>query len=254
MALVEYEVKGRIAYITMNRPEKLNAINHEMLDGLWQAFTNLRDDPEVWLGIVTGNGRAFSVGHDLVEMGGGSAPVRESATTDQLYFMEQHIWKPIIAAINGICLAQGAGIALGADIRVAADTAQFGWPQVKRGISSISGPVILSHRVPLGNALETLFVGEFLPAQEAQRLGLVNHVVPQEEVMSKAEELAGKILENAPLAVRAIKEAAIRGLHLSLQDRLSVAALVSARVRNSEDSQEGLNAFKEKRAPVWKAR
>ncbi len=254
MALVEYQVKGRIAYITMNRPEKLNAINHEMLEGLWQAFTNLRDDPEVWLGIVTGNGRAFSVGHDLVEMGGGGAPVRESATTDQLYFMEQHIWKPIIAAINGICLAQGAGIALGADIRVAADTAQLGWPQVKRGISSISGPVILSHRVPLGNALETLFVGEFLSAQEAQRLGLVNYVVPQEEVMSKAEELAGKILENAPLAVRGIKEAAIRGLHLSLQDRLSVATLVSARVRNSEDAQEGLNAFKEKRAPVWKAR
>ena len=161
MALVEYEVRGRIATITMNRPEKLNAMNREMLEGLWEAFTNLRDDPEVWLGIVTGTGRAFSVGHDLEEMGGGGKT--SAGSTDELYFMVQHIWKPIIAAVNGYCLAQGAGIALGADIRVAAETAQFGWPQTKRGISSISGPVILGHRVPLGQALELLLTGDFLP-------------------------------------------------------------------------------------------
>ena len=200
MALVEYEVRGRIATITMNRPEKLNAMNREMLEGLWEAFTNLRDDPEVWLGIVTGTGRAFSVGHDLEEMGSGGKT--SAGSTDELYFMVQHIWKPIIAAVNGYCLAQGAGIALGADIRVAAETAQFGWPQTKRGISSISGPVILGQRVPLGQALELLLTGDFLPASEALSLGLVNYVVPEEEVLPKVEALAGTILENAPLAVR----------------------------------------------------
>ncbi len=254
MALVEYEVKGRIAYITMNRPEKLNAMNHEMLEGLWQAFANLRDDPEVWLGIISGAGRAFSVGHDLAEMGAGGGTERSIGTTDELYFLEQHIWKPIVAAVNGYCLAQGAGIALGADIRVASETAQFGWPQTKRGISSISGPVILSHRVPLGKARELLLTGDLLSAAEALNLSLVNYVVPPEEVMAKAEALADKILSNAPLAVRAMKEATVRGLHLSLHDRLNLATAVFEQVRGSEDAQEGLAAFQEKRAPMWKAR
>ena len=252
MALVEYEVRGRVATITMNRPEKLNAMNREMLEGLWEAFTNLRDDPEVWLGIVTGTGRAFSVGHDLEEMGSGGKT--SAGSTDELYFMVQHIWKPIIAAVNGYCLAQGAGIALGADIRVAAETAQFGWPQTKRGISSISGPVILGQRVPLGQALELLLTGDFLPASEALSLGLVNYVVPEGEVLPKVEALAGTILQNAPLAVRAMKEATVRGLHLSLHDRLNVATTIFERVGATEDAREGLAAFQEKRAPQWRGR
>ena len=252
MALDEYQVKGRIASITMNRPEKLNAMNREMLDGLWQAFTNFRDDPDAWLGIVTGKGRAFSVGHDLEEMRGESGAPANAGSTDELYFMVQHIWKPIIAAVNGYCLAQGAGIALAADLRVVADTAQFGWPQTKRGSSSISGPVILGHRVPLGKALELLLTGDFLPASEALKNGLVNNVVPETEVMPKAEELAKKILQNAPLATRAMKEATLRGLHLSLHDRLNVATTIFERVGATQDAKEGLAAFQEKRPPQWK--
>ena len=254
MAQVEYKVDGRIAYITLNRPEKLNAIGHEMLRELWEAFTRLRDDPDVWLGIVTGNGRAFCVGHDLVEMSGGGKMADMPGSVDELYFMQQHIWKPIIAAVNGICLAQGAGIALGADIRVAAETAQFGWPQTKRGISSISGPVILSHMAPMCNAMEILFTGEFVPASRALELGLVNYVVPEDELMSKAEELAARILQNAPLAVRGMKEAAVRGLHMSLQDRLTVATMVYDRLQDTEDAREGLRAFQEKRDPVFVGR
>ena len=253
MAVVDYEVRDRIAYVTLNRPEKLNALTREMLDLLWDAFTAFNDDPEAWLCIVTGTGRAFSVGHDLVEMGqAGAKPPKH--TTDELYYMEQHIWKPIIAAVNGLCLAQGAGIALGADIRVASEAAQFGWPQVKRGITSISGPGILSHRLPLCTALELLFTGEFMPASEALRHGLVNYVVPQDEVMGKAQELADKILENAPLAVRAMKEAAIRGLDLPLSERLSVGAEMFERIKATKDAQEGLAAFQEKRTPVWRGR
>ncbi len=254
MALVEYEIKGRIAYITMNRPEKLNAMNREMIDGLWDGFTNFRDDPEVWLAIVSGRGRSFSVGHDLAEMSAGGAAVRGHGSTDELYFAEQNIWKPIIATVNGHCLAQGAGIAMGADIRIASETAQFGWPQTKRGISSISGPVILGQRIPLPRAMELLFTGEFMKADEALALGLVNHVVPESELISRTEEIAAKILENAPLAVRAMKEATMRGLHLSLPDRLNLAGMVFEQVRGSADAQEGLDAFKEKRAPNWIAK
>ena len=255
MAQVEYEVKGRIAYITMNRPEKLNAMTHEMLKGLWDAFTNLRDDPDIWLGIVTGEGRAFSVGHDLVEMSAGGKMADVPGSTDELYyFMATEIWKPIIAAVNGLCLAQGAGVALGADIRVAADSAQFGWPQVKRGISSISGPSILSRRVPIGTALELLLTGDFIDAAKALELGLVNYVLPADEVMNKAEELAAKILANAPLAVRAMKEAAMRGLDLPLRDRLEVATSVYDRLQDTEDAREGLSAFQEKRPAVFRGR
>ena len=253
MPQVQYEVKGRIAYITMNRPEKLNAINPEMLEGLWHSFTDLRDNADAWLGIVTGTGRAFSVGHDLVEM---SAGVGEHAagSTDELYLMQQNITKPIIAAVNGLCLAQGAGIAMGADILIAADMAQFGWPQTKRGLSSISGPVTLSHRIPLNKAMELLLTGDFLSAQDALGLGLVNYVVPPGELMARAEKVAAKILENAPLAVRAMKEAAIPGIHLSLEERLKRATAVFDRVHGTEDASEGLKAFQEKREPVWKGR
>ncbi len=255
MPQVEYEVKDRIAYITMNRPEKLNAMTHEMMKGLWDAFANLRDDPDAWLAIVTGKGRAFSVGLDLVEIRSGVKMADLPGSTDELYqFLATEVWKPIIAAVNGICLAQGAGVAFGADIRVAADSVQFGWPHAKRGISSISGPTILSRRVPIGKALELLFTGDFIDAPEALELGLVNYVVPADEVMNKAEELAAKILANAPLAVRAMKEAAIRGLDLPLQDRLEVATNIYDRLQDTEDAKEGLAAFEEKRAPVFRGR
>ena len=255
MPQVVYEVRDRIAYITMNRPDKLNAMTHEMLNGLWKAFTSLRDDPDVWLGIVTGNGRAFSVGHDLVEMSAGGKMADTPGSTDELYhFMATEIWKPIIAAVNGICLAQGAGVALGADIRVAADSARFGWPQVKRGISSISGPVILSQRVPIGKALEILLTGDFIDAGEALQMGLVNYVVPGDQVMKKTEDLAHRIMENAPLAVRGMKEAAVRGLELPLKERLEVATRIYDRLQDSEDAREGLEAFQEKRAPIFRGR
>ena len=252
MSLVKYEIRQRIAYITMNRPEKLNAITPDMLSKLWDAFTDLRDNPDVWLGIVTGTGRAFSVGHDLKAMSEMSGENKSSGSTDQLYLMQQNITKPIIAAVNGLCLAQGGGIAMGSDILIASENAQFGWPQTKRGLSSISGPVILSKRIPNGKAMELLFTGDFLSAEDALNIGLVNYVVPESQLIEKSNELAHKILENAPVAVRGMKEAVLPRDDETLEGRLNKATEIFERVRNSVDAQEGLNAFEEKRSPKWK--
>ena len=249
---VIYEVKKGIAYITLNRPEKLNAINPEMRELLWEAFQDVRNNDAVRCAIVTGSGRAFSTGHDLVAMA--SARANEGPTTGDLYVEQSKIWKPIISAINGICLAQGCGIALGSDIRIASTQAQFGWPQAKRGISSVSGPALLSQVVPRNIAFEFLFTGDFVDAQKALELMLVNYVVPPEEVMPRAEEMARKITANAPLSLAAIKEASIKGSEMGLAERVAFAQAKRDEVLQSEDAQEGVRAFAEKRAPVWKGR
>ena len=249
---VIYEIKGGIAYITLNRPEKLNAINPEMRELLWDAFQDVQHNPEVRCAIVTGRGRAFSTGHDLVAMA--NARANEGPSTGDLYVVQSHIWKPIIAAINGVCLAQGCGIALGSDIRIASREAQFGWPQAKRGIASVSGPALLSQVVPRNIAFEFLFTGEFVDAQKALELMLVNYVVEPEEVLPRAEEMAQKIVANAPLSLAAIKEASIKGAEMGLEERVAFAQAKRDEVLQSEDAKEGVAAFAEKRAPVWKGR
>ena len=253
---VLYDIREGIAYITLNRPEKLNAINPEMRQLLWEAFQDVKNNPEVRCALVAGAGRAFSTGHDLVAMASAraNAQVNDSPTTGDLYVVQSQIWKPIIAAINGICLAQGCGIALGSDIRIASSEAQFGWPQAKRGISSVSGPALLSQVVPRNIAFEFLFTGDFVDAQRALELMLVNYVVPLEEVLPKAEEIARKITANAPLSIAAIKEAAIKGSEMGLEERVAFAQKKRDEVLQSEDAKEGVAAFAEKRAPLWKGR
>jgi len=249
---VLYEIKEGIAYITMNRPEKLNAIDPPMRQLLWDAFQDVKNNPEVRCAIVTGAGRAFSTGHDLIAMAAGGA--NEGHSTGDLYVVQSTIFKPIIAAINGICLAQGCGIALGSDIRIASSKAEFGWPQAKRGISSVSGPAPLSQVVPRNIAFEFLFTGDFVNAEKALQLMLVNYVVEPEEVMPRAEEIARKITANAPLSIAAIKEAAIKGSEMGLEERVAFAQQKRNEVLESEDAKEGVLAFAEKRAPVWKGR
>jgi enoyl-CoA hydratase/carnithine racemase len=249
---VIYEIKEGIAYITLNRPEKLNAIDPPMRQLLWDAFQDVKNNPEVRCAIVTGAGRAFSTGHDLVAMAAGNA--NEGHSTGDLYVVQSTIFKPIIAAINGICLAQGCGIALGSDIRIASSKAEFGWPQAKRGISSVSGPALLSQVVPRNIAFEFLFTGDFVNAEKALQLMLVNYVVEPEEVMPRAEEIARKITANAPLSIAAIKEAAIKGSEMGLEDRVAFAQQKRNEVLETEDAKEGVRAFAEKRAPVWQGR
>lgn len=249
---VIYEVQDGVAYITLNRPEKLNAINPEMRELLWDAFQDVRNNDDVRCAIVTGKGRAFSTGHDLVAMA--NARANEGPSTGDLYVEQSKIWKPIISAINGVCLAQGCGIALGSDIRIASTEAQFGWPQAKRGISSVSGPALLSQVVPRNVAFEFLFTGEFVDARRALELMLVNYVYEPDEVMPRAEEMARKITANAPLALAAIKEASIKGSEMTLEERVAFAQVKRDEVLATEDAQEGVKAFAEKRAPVWRGR
>ena len=247
-----YEIKNGIAFITLNRPEKLNAIDPAMRLILWDSFQDVKNNPEVRCAVVTGAGRAFSTGHDLVAMA--SPQANEGPTTGDLYVVQSQIFKPIISAINGICLAQGCGIALGSDIRIASSAAQFGWPQAKRGISSVSGPALLSQVVPRNIAFEFLFTGEFVDAQKALDLMLVNYVVEPDEVMPRAIEMAEKITANAPLSLAAIKEASIKGSEMGLEERVAYAQTKRDEVLKTEDAQEGVRAFAEKRAPVWKGR
>jgi enoyl-CoA hydratase/carnithine racemase len=252
MAKVEYEIRERVGYITLNRPDKLNAIDVEMRDELWRVLHDVNENPEVWLAVITGRGRAFSVGHDLVSMSGrGDDLYPDEISTEDIYVYQTQIFKPIIAAINGFCLAQGGGIALASDIRIASDQAQFGWPQAKRGIGSVSGPCMLAHRMPLNLALEFLFTGDTISAQRALELDLVNKVVPHDELESATDEVVQKLLQNAPLAMRAMKEVAIRGLSMRLEDRVRLAGIVNRRLQRTEDAQEGLSAFAEKRTPVF---
>ena len=249
---VIYEIKQGIAYITLNRPEKLNAIDPPMRQQLWDAFQDVDKNTEVRCAVVTGAGRAFSTGHDLVAMAAGGA--NEGPSTGDLYVVQSNIWKPIIAAINGICLAQGCGIALGSDIRIASSKAEFGWPQAKRGIASVSGPALLSQVVPRNIAFEFLFTGDFVDAEKALELMLVNYVVDPDQVMAKSEEIAQKITANAPLSLAAIKEASIKGSEMGLEERVKFAQDKRNEVLESEDAKEGVLAFAEKRAPIWKGR
>ena len=252
MSFIEYTVTDKVAKITLNRPDKLNAINRAMREELFRVFADFEAREDAWVAIVTGTGRAFSVGHDLEEMGGPSGDEPSGTSIEDLYVMQTRIWKPIIAAINGYCLAQGGGIALASDIRIAADSAQFGWPQAKRGISSISGPSMLANRIPLNYALEFLLTGNFISAAEAHRLHLVNKVVAPDALANTADEYAQTIVQNAPLATRGMKEASVRGQNLGLEERVNLASQLFERVRGSADAEEGLRAFVEKREPDFK--
>jgi E-phenylitaconyl-CoA hydratase len=256
MPVVLYEKRGQTVVLTLNRPEAMNAINREVRDGLRESFLKFRDDDDARTLIVTGAGdKAFSAGADLKEMSilQQQRHTDPAGATTAAVLRNIELWKPIIAAVNGYCLAGGLELALACDIRIASDSASFALTEVTRGIiPGNGGTQILPRVVPLGMALELMFTGEHIGADEAYRIGLVNRVVPQSELMTAAMALAQRINESAPISIRLVKEAALKGLDLPLMDGLRMESLFSMFVHTTDDAKEGPRAFAEKRKAVYK--
>jgi enoyl-CoA hydratase/carnithine racemase len=250
---VRVERDGRVAMVTIDRPEARNAIDPETSRALNEAFAGIERDPDAWVSIVTGTGEVFCAGADLKALAAGR---RLEITDAEPYgfggLARPGRMKPVIAAANGHALAGGLELLLACDLVVAAEEAQFGLPEVTRGLIAGAGGVFrLAQQIPFRRAMELVLTGERIDAAEALRLGLVNRVVPRGEVLGTARELAARICENAPLAVR--ESRAIVAVAPALDDgegwRLSDEA--AARVHRTDDAREGPTAFAEKRAPRW---
>ncbi|MBI4283870.1 MAG: enoyl-CoA hydratase/isomerase family protein [Chloroflexi bacterium] len=258
METIIYEVKERVATLTLNRPESMNAMNSVMGREVSETLQDFRDDPDAWVLIITGAGdRAFSAGMDLKEFSqrqqGGGAVEARPRFLPRLQNATLEIWKPIIAAINGIAVGGGLELVMCSDIRIAAETARLGLMEVKRGIVPGSGGMFrLPRQVPVVMALEMLLTGDPIPAQEALRIGLINQVVPPAELMPAAHKMAERILSCAPLAVRKAKETLYRGLEMPLHHALVSSFGID--LNSTEDAKEGPKAFAEKRPAVWKGR
>lgn len=246
---VDYEKEGRIAIFTINRPEAMNSLNVQVRQELHEALIDFRDDDDLWVGIITGAGeKAFSAGADIKEFRPGPAARIVRIPVDQ-------IWKPVIAAINGYALGGGLELALECDIRIAAEHARLGQPEVVIGFMPAGGATQrLPRFIPRAKAAEILLTGQHIDAQEAYRLGLVNKVVPLDKLMSTAKQYAEAICKNGPLGVRATKEAMIRGYNLTLDEGLQLERDLANRVRGTADFMEGAKAFAEKRPPDYQAK
>ncbi|MDO8673526.1 MAG: enoyl-CoA hydratase-related protein [Dehalococcoidia bacterium] len=255
---VIYEKNGRIAKITIDRPEAMNALDAETFTELCKALVDFRDDRDLWVAILTGAGdRAFSAGADLKTLIPGRAGRKSSSqgAPNVLIFSGLNIMKPMIAAVNGHCLAGGLGLALLCDIRIAAENATFGTMGVKRGIIPGAGQTQrLPRLISLAKAFEMFFLAEKIDAHEAYRIGLVNLVVPQGDLLTIAGDWARKISENAPLAIKATKEAVLRGLALPIDQGLRLESLLGDPMNYTEDFKEGVRAFAEKRKPQFTGR
>ncbi len=255
----DYKKEGKIAIFTLNRPEARNAHTLELLRAMHKAMMDFREDPELWVGIITGAGTAFCAGADIKEL----FPYWREHRAERwaIPLIPEHgveafeSWKPLIAAINGPALAGGMELALACDIRIASEKARFGLPEVRVGVLPAGGATWrLPRSIPWCKAAELIFTGRIIDAQKALQLGLVNEVVPPEQLMPKAREWAEAICECSPLAVRAAKEAMVRGTVMSEEDSGRLEHALFGYLLDTEDGAEGRAAFIEKRTPVWKGR
>ncbi len=252
---ISYEKKGRIAYVTINRPERLNSLHPPASRELLEAFTAFRDDSNLSVAILTGAGdRAFSAGNDLkytAEHGYQPARPGERLTFGGIT-SNFECWKPIIAAVNGYALGGGLELALACDIIIAAEHAELGLPEVRVGlVAGAGGTHRLPRHIPLKIAMGMLMTGRRITAQEAYRLGLVNEVVPLSELLPTAERWANEIMEAAPLSVRASKQMATLGLGWPLDIAIGRIYSEHQKAMASNDFIEGPRAFAEKRKPNW---
>jgi|Deesub1362A_J573_1020465.scaffolds.fasta_scaffold00042_99 enoyl-CoA hydratase/carnithine racemase len=258
---IRVEKKDHITIVTINRPEVRNALHPPACKEMDEAFNEFCEDPDAWVAIVTGEGdKAFCAGNDLKwQAQHGYEALRKGLDSLKGGFggitRRFDCFKPIIAAVNGLALGGGFEIVLACDLIVAAEHASFGLPEPRVGLMAGAGGVHrLPRHIPYHLAMGMILTGRRFSAQEAEAMGLVNEVVPSKELMAAAQRWASEILECSPLAVRASKEAALRGMDMGLQEAIGTVFPGMTILRESEDAVEGPRAFAEKRKPRWKGR
>lgn len=255
---VKFEQRGQIAYVTVSRPKVLNALNMATMGELLQAFTFVKDDANIRVAILTGEGeKAFIAGADINELATqGATQGKEYASRGQAVLdLIEGCGKPVIACVNGFALGGGCEVAMACTMRLASDNAKMGQPEVKLGIiPGYGGTQRLPRLVGKGLAQQILLTGEIISAQEALRIGLVNEVVPQAELIGRAEAIAAKIVANAPLAIQYVIEAVNKGMDMTLQEGLFLEASLFGLCCATEDKNEGTKAFLEKRAAQFKGK
>ena len=253
-----YEKKGRVAYFTLNRPDALNSLNPELAQELSKAMVDFREDPQLWVGIVTGAGdRAFSAGADIKQL----LPFMKDQWGPRPWLMPPNpmrgleLYKPLVAAVNGHALGGGLELALVCDIRIAAEHATFGVPEVRLGlIPGWGGTSRLPHLLPKAIAAQMLLTGQAISAQEAHRLGLINEVVPKDKLMETAERWAQRLAEPGPLAVRAAKEVMLKTMSMTLEESLKLEWEKIMYLYTTADWEEGREAFISRRKANFQAK
>src|SRR5881296_3476470 len=253
-----YEQRGAIAYVTLNRPKVLNALNKATWEDLRAAFEDARDDTAVRGVILTGAGnKAFIAGADISELAHVAAFQAEQSSRfgQGVLDLIENLGKPVIAAINGFALGGGCETAMACTVRVAAENAKFGQPEVKLGVlPGGGGTQRLPRLVGKGRALQLILTGEMISAQEAYRIGLVNEVVPSADLITRAEAILEQIFSNAPLAVKYSLEAVNKGLETTQSEGLSLEASLFGLCAGTDDKKEGTQAFLQKRAAQFQGR
>src|ERR1700741_630671 len=253
-----HEKKNSIAYVTVNRPKVLNALNMATMEELRVAFTDIRDDSAIRVGILTGSGeKAFTAGADIGELSKHDAVTGKEYTHrgQSVLDLIASLGKPVIACINGFALGGGCEIAMACTMRLASSNAKLGQPEVKLGIiPGYGGTQRLPRLVGRGIAMQMVLTGETITAQEAHRIGLVNEVLPSAELIPRAEAIAAKIIANAPLAVQYAMEAVNKGMEMTLPEGLYLEAVLFGVACATEDKKEGTTAFLEKRQAQFKGK
>lgn len=253
------ERAGRTLIVTLYRPEVRNALHRAASDELDDVWSSYEADPELWVAILTGSGdKAFSAGYDMKDAGEPTGAPFLAHRHPRGFGALTHRFgmsKPVIAAVNGVAVGGGFELALACDIIVAAEHAEFGFPEPRVGRMAMDGGIHrLVRHVPLKMAMGMLLTGRRITAAEAQRIGLVNEVVPAATLMDAAQTWADAIVQGAPLSVQATKEMAYAGLGLPLREAMALLTPAASRALDSEDQAEGVRAFRERRAPQWKGR
>ena len=253
---IVYEKRDQVAVLTINRPEAMNSISAKVSREMHAAWTDFNEDDAMRVAILTGSGeRAFSTGMDLVATAMGESQFEGRPAPFGGFTKRMPIYKPIIAAINGFCLAGGLELALACDIRIAIPGARFGLPEVKWAIMpGAGGTQRLPRAIPEAWANYMILTGEFIDAETASRIGLISEVVPPEQLLDRAHQIAAIICERGPIAVRTAEEAIVRGRDMPLEHAMAYEDVLVGRLFATEDAREGPKAFAEKRKPEYKGR